>query len=122
CPSSLACAWVQGWLSSNAIVIWLSGLVRGSGGAVVFFWFLNMAVEGFPSRLSRGLVPYAFLLPGLSLIGLMLVYPTVQTVVYSFADDRSTDWVGSDNYRATSASRGFWQALLTNPLWAAVVP
>ena len=122
CTVFLAFAWYPGWFGSNDIVIGLAGLVLGIGGAVVFFWFLNMAVEGFPSRLSRGLVPYAFLLPGLSLIGLMLVYPTVQTVVYSFADDRSTDWVGWDNYRAIFASRGFWQALLNNLLWVVVVP
>src|SRR5699024_11305921 len=52
----------------------------------------------------------------------MLVYPTVQTVVYSFANDRSTDWVGWDNYRAIFASRGFWQAVLNNLLWVVVVP
>ena len=36
--------------------------------------------------LSRGLMPYAFLLPAFGLIALMLLYPTIQTINYSFAN------------------------------------
>ncbi len=38
-------------------------LVAGVGGAALFFWFLNLAVEGLPERLSRGVMPYAYVLP-----------------------------------------------------------
>ena len=38
-------------------------LVVGVGGAFFFFYFLNMFVEALPGRLSRGLIPYAFLVP-----------------------------------------------------------
>lgn len=122
CTIFLAFAWYPELFGDNDILIGLLGLAVGIGGAIVFFWFLNMAVEGLPPRFSRGLVPYAFLLPGFSLIALMLVFPTVQTVVYSFADDRSTDWVGLGNYRNIVASGAFWQALINNLLWVVVVP
>ena len=44
------------------------------------------------------MIPYAFLLPGLGLIALMLLYPAVQTINYSFANEDSTAYVGFDNY------------------------
>ncbi len=89
---------------------------------MLFFWFLNLCVEGFPSRLAEGLIPYAFLLPGFCLIGIFLLYPTIQTIVYSFANDDSTAWVGLDNYKAIFTDGAFWQALLNNFLWIAIVP
>ena len=122
CTIFLAFAWYPSLFGRNDIVIGLLGLAVGIGGAIVFFMFLNMAVEGLPPRYSGGLIPYAFLLPGFSLIGLMLVFPTVQTVIYSFANDRSTAWVGLDNYRSIVASNAFWQALINNLLWVVVVP
>ncbi len=74
----------------SKIVIGLPAIVGGLGGAAALFYFLNMFVEGLPRRLSEGLIPYAFVLPGLALVGLMLIYPTFQTVNYSFANSDST--------------------------------
>lgn len=122
CNAFLAFAYYPQWFLGSKILIGVLGLVVGIGGAMVFFRFLNMIIEGLPSRLSEGLIPYAFLLPALSLLGLMLIYPTAQTVVYSFANDDSTDWVGLANYRAIFGSGEFWQALLNNFLWILIVP
>ena len=122
CNAFLAFAYYPQCFLNSKILIGALGLVVGIGGAVVFFRFLNMIIEGLPSRLGEGLIPYAFLLPALSLLGLMLIYPTAQTVVYSFANDDSTDWAGLANYRAIFGSGEFWQALLNNFLWILIVP
>lgn len=122
CNAFLAFAYYPQWFANSGIIIGLLGLVLGIGGAMVFFYFLNVCIEGFPSRLSTGLIPYAFLLPGFSLIGIFLLYPTVQTIVYSFANDDSTEWVGLDNYRAIFASGHFWSTLWNNFLWILIVP
>lgn len=122
CNAFLAFAYYPQWFLNSKILIGALGLVVGIGGAVVFFRFLNMIIEGLPSRLGEGLIPYAFLLPALSLLGLMLIYPTAQTVVYSFANDDSTEWAGLANYRAIFGSGEFWQALLNNFLWILIVP
>lgn len=122
CNAFLAFAYYPQWFLHSKVIIGLLGLVFGIGGAMVFFRFLNMIIEGLPSRLSEGLIPYAFLLPALALLGLMLIYPTVQTVVYSFANDDSTEWVGLANYEAIFGSDAFWQALLNNFLWILLVP
>src|SRR5690606_5709969 len=64
----------------------------------------------------------AFLLPGFSLIGLMLLFPTAQTIHYSFANADSTAYVGLQNYRDLFTDRAFWSAILNNFLWIAIVP
>lgn len=106
----------------SKIVIALLALVAGVGGAALLFAFLNMFVEGLPGRLSRGLMPFAFLLPGVGLIGLMLIYPTIQTINYSFANRDSTEYVGLDNYRDIFGDDGFWQSIFNNVLWLVLVP
>ncbi len=122
CNAFLAFAYYPQWFLHSKLLIGALGLVFGIGGAVVFFRFMNMIIEGLPSRLSEGLIPYAFLLPALTLLGLMLIYPTVQTIVYSFANADSTDWVGLANYGAIFGSAEFWQAMLNNFLWILIVP
>ncbi|WP_370540840.1 carbohydrate ABC transporter permease [Brachybacterium sp. FME24] len=122
CNAFLAFAYYPHWFLNSGILIGVLGLVIGIGGSLVFFYFLNLCIEGFPTRFAEGLIPYAFLLPGFSLIAIFLLYPTVQTIVYSFANDDSTDWVGLDNYTAIFGSGAFWSALLNNFLWILIVP
>ncbi|MFC0675606.1 carbohydrate ABC transporter permease [Brachybacterium hainanense] len=122
CNIFLAFAYYPQWFLGSKVLIGVLSLVVGIGGAIVIFRFLNIAIEGLPSRMSEGLIPYAFLLPALSLLGVMLVYPTVQTVVYSFANADSTAWVGLENYQTVFGTGAFWQALLNNFLWILIVP
>ena len=120
----LAFAYYPGWFFDSKILMGVLGLVVGVGGAAVMFWFINVAVEALPRRLEHGLIPYAFLLPGYSLIGLMLLYPTIQTIHYSFANRDSTAYVDPpwDNYATLFGDAGFWSAIINNVLWIAIVP
>jgi len=119
--SFLAFAYYPQWFG-NRIFIGLLALVVGVGGAAVLFFFLNQFVEGLPRRLSEGLIPYAFLLPGFSLVVLVLIYPTIQTIHYSFANANSTEYVGLENYRTIFGDDQFWLAITNNVLWIMVVP
>jgi alpha-glucoside transport system permease protein len=124
------------WLASNMFLAisyypqWFGGrlgiggvaIVAGVGGAFGIFYFLNVFLEALPQRFSGGLIPYAFVLPGLSLVVLILVYPTIQTIHYSFANSNSTAYVGLENYGAIFASGAFRQAIFNNVLWIIVVP
>lgn len=122
CNAFLAFAYYPGWFLNSGILIGILGLLVGIGGSVLFFLFLNLCIEGFPSRLSEGLIPYAFLLPAFTLIGVLLLYPTIQTIVYSFANQDSTEWAGLRNYQAIFGSSEFWSALFNNLLWILIVP
>ena len=110
------------WYGNSRILIGIVAIVVGVGGTGVLFRFLNMLIEGLPQRISLKVMPYAYLLPGFGLMALMLLYPTVQTVMYSFANKDSTAWVGFDNYTKIFGDDGFRGALLNNLLWLIVVP
>lgn len=118
----LAFGFYPEWFLDNKIIIGLLALVAGVGGAAILFYFLNMFVEGLPIRLSQGVMPYAFLLPGFGLIALLLLYPTVQTVNYAFANRDSTEYVGLDNFRSIFGNSAFWSAIINNVLWLLIVP
>jgi alpha-glucoside transport system permease protein len=120
--ASLSFAYYPNWYGNSKILIGVLALVVGVGGAYVFFYALNMFVEGLPGRLSRGLMPYAFLAPAFSLLGLMLLYPTIQTINYSFANRDATEYVGLENYREVLSSEAFRSAILNNILWLVIVP
>lgn len=120
----LAFAYYPNWFFDSKILMGVLGLIAGVGGAAILFWFINVTVEALPRRLEHGLIPYAFLLPGYSLIGLMLLYPTLQTIHYSFANRDSTAYAEPpwDNYTRLFGDGAFWSAVLNNVLWIAVVP
>ncbi|WP_256794759.1 carbohydrate ABC transporter permease [Terrabacter sp. Ter38] len=117
----LAFGYYPEWFG-NKFVIGILAIVAGVGGAALLFYFLNMFVEGLPRRLSEGVIPYAFILPGLLLVGLMLIYPTFQTINYSFANADSTAYVGLQNYKTIFGSSEFWQSIVNNILWLLIVP
>lgn len=106
----------------SKIVIGLVAVAVGVGGTATLFFFLNMLVEGLPQRTSLRVIPYAYLLPGLSLIGLMLIYPALQTIHFSFADQDSEAYVGFENYRTIFASETFRGSIFNNLLWLLIVP
>lgn len=106
----------------SKFVVGLLAIIGGVGGAALLFFFLNMFVEGLPSRLSQGVIPYVFLLPGLLLVALMLIYPTFQTVNYSFANSDSTAYIGLQNYRTIFGDGEFRQSIINNILWLLIVP
>ncbi len=110
------------WFLDSKILIGILAVGLGVGGAALFFYFLNMAIEGLPDKASEALIPYAYVLPGLGLIGLMLLYPVLQTILYSFADKDSEKLVGLDNYKEIFGDSVFRQALFNNLLWIFVVP
>lgn len=106
----------------SKVVIAILAVAGGVLGAALLFYFINTFVEGLPDRVSAFLMPYAYILPGLGLIGLMLLYPVLQTINYSFANADSTAYVGFDNYKEIFQDDEFWTSIINNVLWLLVVP
>src|SRR3954453_12877531 len=76
----------------------LIAVVGGVAGAIVLYWLLNKLAELLPGKWEDRVKPYLYLLPALAAIALYLIYPTIQTFVYSFANNQSTAFVGFDNF------------------------
>jgi len=97
-------------------------VLAGVGGALVLYWVLNKLTELLPGKWEDRIKPFFYLLPALAAIGLYLVYPAYQTVVFSFANFNSTEWVGLQNYRDLLTSSNFHTTLFNTLLWIVVVP
>jgi alpha-glucoside transport system permease protein len=100
----------------------LIAVIGGVAGAIVLYWLLNKLAELLPGRWEDRVKPYLYLLPALAAIGLYLVYPTIQTFVYSFANERSTAFVGLDNYADLLTSPSFQNTLFNTFLWILIAP
>jgi len=100
----------------------LIAVVGGVAGAIVLYYLLNKLAEMLPGKWEDRVKPYLYLLPALAAIGLYLIYPTIQTFVYSFANNRSTAFVGFDNYINLLSSRSFQNTLFNTFLWILIAP
>jgi len=104
------------------IVTTIITVLIGVGAAFVLYWVLNKLAEVLPSRWEGRLKPYFYILPAYAAITLYLIYPAIQTMVYSFKDSSSTSWVGWDNYTNLLKQHGFQQTLINTLLWMLIVP
>ena len=100
----------------------LIAVVAGVAGAVVVYYVLNKLAELLPGRWEDRVKPYLYLLPAFAAISLYLIYPTIQTFVYSFANNRSTEFVGFENYTNLLASPQFRSTLFNTLLWILFAP
>ncbi len=66
--------------------------------------------------------PWLFVGPALLLISIFLVYPMIQTIIYSFFNAQSSTFVGLRNYIWAVSDPGFIQAITNNLLWLLLVP
>jgi alpha-glucoside transport system permease protein len=100
-------------------------VLAGIGAALILYWLLNKLAELMPSKFEEKLKPYFYILPAYTAIAIWLLYPAVQTVVYSFKTKvgfPAESWVGTENYSDLLGSEQFRQTLLNTLLWLAVVP
>jgi alpha-glucoside transport system permease protein len=94
----------------------------GIAAAVVLYWLLDRLAKATGSKWEQRIKPYLYILPAYAALVFYLVYPAVQTAVFSFANNTSTEWVGLENYTDLLQSNGFRDTLFNTLLWMAVVP
>ena len=103
-------------------LIALVTVLAGIAGAVILYWILNKLAEILPGRWEHRIKPYLFILPAFAAIVLYLIYPAVLTVVNSFKDNFSRNWVGTENYTSLLGDGDFRQTLFNTLLWILIVP
>lgn len=97
-------------------------VVAGVGAALVLYWLLNKIAELLPGRWEERLKPYLYVLPAVAAIGLYIVYPAIQTAIYSLANAQSTKFVGFKNYSSLFKSDAFRDTLKVTLVWLIVAP
>jgi alpha-glucoside transport system permease protein len=108
-------------MATKAITALLT-VIAGIGCAVIAYWVLNKIAELLPGAWEDRVKPYLYILPALAAIVLYLVYPAVLTVINSFKDNFSRNWVGFKNYSDLWHDQDFRQTLLNTLLWIIIVP
>ena len=108
-------------LAAKAVTALITVLI-GVSGALVLYWLLNKLAEILPERSEARVKPYLYILPAYVAITFYLIYPAIQTIIYSFKDSASQNWVGWQNYTTLLSNHGFQQTLLNTLLWMIVVP
>lgn len=103
----------------------LAAATTGIAVTVLLYWVLNSSIHKFPEKVKRKIEPYVFIGPVLLLIGLFIVWPTLQSIRLSFMEeeiDGSTTWVGFQNYKDLFSEDYFLSMMINNLMWIAIVP
>ncbi len=115
----------------NAIV----AIVLGVGAMALYFYGSNWLLDALVP--DRGLVdgvfmsrekqrerirPWLFIAPALTILGLYLVYPAIQTLILSFYDSDGDIFVGLKNYARALGDSRFLESVRNNILWLLFVP
>lgn len=104
------------------ILFGLGAIVIGVASSYGLYWLLNFLLSLLPERVYQKISWVAFLTPAAVLVILVLIVPLIQTVIWSFMDDRVREWVGFKNYIDLFTDTRFLGILLNNFLWVLVVP
>jgi len=97
-------------------------VVIGIGAALLLYYLLNKLAELLPEKWEDRIKPYLYILPAFLAIAVYLVYPAILTVINSFKDRFSREWVGFENYTKLLGSDDFRQTLFNTLLWILIVP
>lgn len=103
----------------------IEAVTAGIAFTVLIYWLLNLAVQKLPEKTKNKVEPYVFIGPVLLLIGLFVVWPTMQSIRLSFMEeaiDGSTTWVGFQNFKDLFAEDYFASMAINNLMWIAIVP
>jgi alpha-glucoside transport system permease protein len=97
----------------NAVV----AIVWGVGGVGALFVTGNMLIESLPQYWRNTLRPFLFFLPGVGILFLFLMVPTLITLYQSFFNNDTTEFVGFKNYIATFTDRSMLESFRNNVIW-----
>jgi alpha-glucoside transport system permease protein len=107
---------------ANRSLVVLVALVVGVGGIFFLFWAMNRAVSYLPARFREGVRPYIFVGPCLVILSVFLIYPVINTILISFKDATSTNFVGLDNFKFVFTDSGMLTAIRNTAGWIIFVP
>jgi len=73
-----------------------------------------------PPRVQRAIRPWLWLAPAIALLGVFLVYPTIETIRVSLYGPSSQHFVGLANYSYLASDAGLRLTIRNNLLWIVV--
>jgi alpha-glucoside transport system permease protein len=99
------------------VVLVFVAIFWGVGGVAALYAISNWVVEQFPKEWTRRLQPFIFVGPAIAILAWYLFIPVVRSLILSFQNDISTQWVGFANYIYAFTDRVMLEAFRNNLLW-----
>jgi alpha-glucoside transport system permease protein len=99
------------------LVIVVVAIAWGIGGIGLLFLVSNWVVERLPGAWKGRVLPFVFVGPAFAILTFYLLLPAVLTVISSFQDATSSNWVGLDNYVYAFTNPDMVTAIRNNVLW-----
>ncbi len=99
------------------IVMVLVSIIWGVGGVALLFWVANWMAEKLPDNARVKIQPFIFVGPAVAILAWFLAIPVVRTLILSFQDETSTNFVGLTNYVFALTDRIMLEAFRNNLLW-----
>jgi alpha-glucoside transport system permease protein len=93
-------------------------VVVGVPAALVGYILLTeRLIQAFPERRQGRIRPWFWIAPAIAFLIVFLIYPTINTIVLSFLDASSRNFVGLDNYLWFFRDAGTIEAVRNSVLW-----
>ncbi len=102
---------------ASQVILVIVAIVWGVGGVAALYWVTNLIVEQLPKEWTRRLQPFIFVGPAIAILAWYLFIPVVRTLILSFQNDISTQWVGFANYIYAFTERVMLESFRNNLLW-----
>lgn len=108
--------------NANRAAIVAVALLAGAGGVFLLFWVMNRVVDLLSERYRETIRPYVFVGPALVLLAVFLVYPVFNTILISFQNSNSTEYVGLENYKFVFTDENMLRSIRNTAGWLILVP
>jgi alpha-glucoside transport system permease protein len=102
------------------VVLVLVAIVWGVGGVAALYFVTNWFIEQLPKEWTQRLQPFIFVGPAIAILAWYLFIPVVRSLILSFQNDISTQWVGFANYIYAFTDRVMIESFRNNLLWLVV--
>lgn len=107
---------------ANRVLVVVMALIIGVVGVFGLYVGMDWLINKLPERHRDRVRPFAFVGPAIVILGIFLLYPTINTILLSFQDSNGQEWVGLDNYVTVFTSSDNLVALRNSLAWVVIVP
>jgi alpha-glucoside transport system permease protein len=106
---------------ANKVLIAVVALVFGVGAVWALYLLTDNLVGLLPEGVRQKVRPFVFVGPAMVVLAVYLLYPTIRTLVLSFFNANSSEFIGLQNYKFVFTSSDMLIALRNNLLWLVFV-
>jgi alpha-glucoside transport system permease protein len=107
---------------ANKAIQVVVAIVVGTLGVWGLYWATDRLINRLPRATANAVRPFLFVGPAMALLGFYLVYPAINTLILSFQDRRSENFVGFDNFERLFTENVYQIGIRNSILWVVIVP